>query len=105
MLDPRTAHLATLLAGHFTLFNYDRRGRGDSGPTSLYGVEREIDDIDALIDSTGGAAFVFGNFSGAVLALDAANQLGGQIRKLALYEPPFISTTAVLHARPMTNYS
>jgi len=82
--------LATTLAPHFTVFAYDRRGRGDSGDTPPYAVEREVEDIDALISEAGGTAFVFGHSSGAVLALEAARLLGSKIEKLALYEPPFI---------------
>src|SRR6476620_7222829 len=69
-----TAQLAALplLAQHFTVFHYDRRGRGDSTDAQPYAVEREIEDIDALIDAAGGTAFLFGISSGAVLALDAA---------------------------------
>jgi len=81
--------LATRLAPHFTVYAYDRRGRGDSGDTQPYEVEREIDDIAALIQEAGGSAFVFGMSSGAALALEAANR-GLAITKLALYEPPFI---------------
>jgi pimeloyl-ACP methyl ester carboxylesterase len=84
------APFAERLAPHFTVFNYDRRGRGDSGDTPPYAVEREIEDIDALIDEAGGAAFVYGKSSGAVLSLHAAHALHTKIRKLALYEPPFI---------------
>jgi len=83
------APLAALLAEHFTVFNYDRRGRGDSGDTPPYAVEREIDDIDALIDEAGGSACLYGSSSGAALALDAAAS-GLAITKLALWEPPFI---------------
>ena len=82
--------LAALLAEYFTVFNYDRRGRGDSGDTTPYAVEREIEDIDALIDEAGGSAFVYGVSSGAILALEAANALSTKVEKLALYEPPFI---------------
>jgi pimeloyl-ACP methyl ester carboxylesterase len=78
------------LASHFTVFAFDRRGRGDSGDTSPYAVEREIEDIAALISEAGGSASLFGHSSGAVLALEAARQLPSQITKLALYEPPFI---------------
>lgn len=85
-----TVKLAALLAEHFTVINYDRRGRGDSGDTQPYTVEREVEDIEALIDAAGGSAFVFGSSSGAVLALESANRLDGKIKKLALYEPPFI---------------
>src|SRR2546429_3159182 len=82
--------LAATLAPHFTVFAYDRRGRGDSGDTAPYAVEREVEDIEALITEAGGLAFVFGHSSGAVLALEAARLLGGKIEKLAIYEPPFI---------------
>src|SRR5580700_10729075 len=81
--------LAKLLAQHFTVFTYDRRGRGDSGDTAPYAVEREVDDIEALIEVAGGSAFIYGASSGAALALAAASRLEG-IRKLALYEAPFI---------------
>jgi pimeloyl-ACP methyl ester carboxylesterase len=84
------AALATALAPAFSVFAYDRRGRGDSGDTAPYAVEREVEDLDALIDAAGGSAFVFGHSSGAVLALDAALLLPYKITKLALYEPPFI---------------
>ena len=83
------APLAELLAQHFTVFNYDRRGRGDSGDTAPYAVEREIEDIDALINEAGGSASVYGTSSGAALALEAAAS-GLAITKLALWEPPFI---------------
>ena len=81
--------LAALLAPHFTVFTYDRRGRGDSGDTTPYAIEREIEDLDALIEEAGGSAFVYGISSGAALALEAATR-GLAIRKLALYEAPFI---------------
>src|SRR5258708_2368481 len=58
-----TASLAASLAPHFTVFAYDRRGRGDSGDTPPYAVEREVEDIDALITEAGGSAFVFGHSS------------------------------------------
>jgi pimeloyl-ACP methyl ester carboxylesterase len=82
--------LANDLAQHFTVINYDRRGRGKSTDTQLYAVEREVEDLDALIDSSGGSAFLFGSSSGSVLALEGANQLRGKIKKLFMYEPPFI---------------
>jgi pimeloyl-ACP methyl ester carboxylesterase len=85
----QSGQLAELLAQHFTVFTYDRRGRGDSGDTAPYAVEREVDDIAALLSEAGGAAFVWGISSAAVLALEAANRLSG-IKKLALYEAPFI---------------
>jgi len=82
--------LAAGLAPHFSVFAYDRRGRGESGNTAPYAVEREVEDLDALINEAGGAAFVFGHSSGAVLALEAARLLPTKITKLAVYEPPFI---------------
>lgn len=81
--------LAGVLASDFTVFAFDRRGRGDSGDTQPYAPEREVEDIAALIGEAGGSALVFGHSSGAGLALLAV--LGGlSIPKLAVYEPPFI---------------
>jgi pimeloyl-ACP methyl ester carboxylesterase len=81
--------LAALLAAGFTVYNYDRRGRGDSGDAAEYEVDREIEDLAALLAVAGGTAYLFGASSGAVLAADAAHRLPGFTR-LALYEPPFI---------------
>src|SRR6266496_3829270 len=91
-LSDRSAgtQLAAHLAPHFTVYTYDRRGRGESGDTAPYAIAREVEDIDALINEAGGSAFVFGHSSGAVLALEAARLLPTKITKLALYEPPFI---------------
>jgi pimeloyl-ACP methyl ester carboxylesterase len=82
--------LAELLAAHFTVINYDRRGRGDSGDTLPYSVEGEIEDLSAVIAAAGGRASVFGNSSGAVLALRAA-ATGLPITSVALWEPPFMT--------------
>lgn len=79
--------LAALLAPRFTVYTYDRRGRGESGDTAPYAVEREVEDIDALVSEAGGSAFVYGISSGAVLALQAARRLP-RLTKLAMYEPP-----------------
>ena len=90
-MDSETAQLAALplLAQHFTVFHYDRRGRGDSTDTQPYAVEREIEDIEALINEAGGSAFVFGISSGAALAMETAIKLGDKIKKLAMYEAPY----------------
>jgi pimeloyl-ACP methyl ester carboxylesterase len=85
-----TAGMAGLLAPHFTVYDYDRRGRGDSGDTKPYAVQREIEDIEALIDAAGGTASLYGMSSGAVLVLEAAKALGSKVTKVAMYEPPFI---------------
>jgi pimeloyl-ACP methyl ester carboxylesterase len=87
---PMVAQLVERLSQRFTVLNYDRRGRADSGDTSPYAVRREVEDLEAVIDAAGGSAFVFGSSSGAVLALEAASTLPTKITKLALYEPPFI---------------
>jgi pimeloyl-ACP methyl ester carboxylesterase len=84
------APLAALLAPRFTVFSYDRRGRGESGDTAPYAVEREVEDIEALVDEAGGAAFVYGKSSGAVLALEATKTFPAKIKGLVLYEPPLI---------------
>jgi pimeloyl-ACP methyl ester carboxylesterase len=83
------ADLAKLLAPHFTVISYDRRGRGDSTDTKPYSARREIEDIDALIKSAGGSAYVYGKSSGAALALQSAAALGAKVTKLALYEAPY----------------
>lgn len=87
-----SAPLTQLLDQHFTVFNYDRRGRGDSGDTVPYAVEREIEDLGALIAQADGSAYVFGYSSGARLALAAAAH-GLAITKLALYEPAPVGPT------------
>jgi pimeloyl-ACP methyl ester carboxylesterase len=84
------APVAKILAPRFTVVSYDRRGRGDSEDNAPYAVEREIEDLEALIDEAGGSAFVHGQSSGAVLALEATARLAAKVRKLSLYEPPFI---------------
>jgi pimeloyl-ACP methyl ester carboxylesterase len=81
--------MAAALAEHFTVFTYDRRGRGDSSDCAPYDVQREVDDLEAVIDEAGGQAAVFGVSSGAALALEAASR-GVPIGRLALYEAPFI---------------
>jgi pimeloyl-ACP methyl ester carboxylesterase len=83
------AALAAALASDFTVFNYDRRGRGDSGDTPPYAVEREVEDIEAVIEAAGGSACLYGTSSGAGLALEAAAS-GLPITKMALWEPPYI---------------
>src|SRR5678815_2782385 len=88
-IDSGTAQLAALLAQHFTVFHYDRRGRGDSGDTKPYALEREVEDIEALIDDVDGSASLYGISSGAALALEAAIKLGSKVKKLALYEAPY----------------
>ncbi len=96
LVDPATgragrwenAPLATELAAWFTVYNYDRRGRADSGDTLPYAPEREIEDIEALIDVAGGSAHLHGVSSGGALALEAA-AAGIAIDKLAVYDVPY----------------
>ena len=90
--------LAKLLSPNFTVTTYDRRGRGGSGDTKPYALEREVEDIEALLDAAGGSAFVFGTSSGACLALEAAIRLGKKVRKLAMYEPPYQSGNGAVAA-------
>jgi len=81
--------LQDLLAEHFSAYAYDRRGRGESSDSKPYALEREVEDLSALIEAAGGSAFVYGISSGACLALEAAMRLDGKIKKLALYEAPY----------------
>jgi pimeloyl-ACP methyl ester carboxylesterase len=82
--------LAGKLEEHFTVYTYDRRGRGQSGDTKPYAVDREIEDLEALIEQAGNEAYVYGVSSGAALALQAAAKLGAaRVPKLAVYEPPY----------------
>jgi pimeloyl-ACP methyl ester carboxylesterase len=81
--------LAEVLASSFTVYTYDRRGRGESGDVGPYAVDREVDDLEAMIAHAGGAAFVCGASSGGALALKAACG-GAAIEKLTVYEAPFI---------------
>jgi pimeloyl-ACP methyl ester carboxylesterase len=79
--------LMPLLAADFTVYRYDRRGRGDSGDTAPFAVAREVDDLAALIAHAGGSAFLYGYSSGGLVALHAA--AGGlPVAALALFEPP-----------------
>ena len=86
---PAQLKLVDLLASQFTVVNYDRRGRGDSTNVAPYSVDREVDDLAALIDTVGEAAHVWGLSSGAALALEAV-KAGLPISTLALQEPPFV---------------
>ncbi|MCU1443301.1 MAG: lysophospholipase [Cryobacterium sp.] len=79
--------IAALLAADFSVYSYDRRGRGDSTETKPYAIDREVEDVVALVKAAGGSAVVYGHSSGAALALEAAVQ-GAALSKLALYEPP-----------------
>jgi RNA polymerase sigma-70 factor, ECF subfamily len=96
------APLGGLLASRFSVLAYDRRGRGGSGDTAPYQVQREIEDLAALIAEAGGSAFVYGMSSGGVLALEAAAQ-GLPITRLAIYEPPFAADEG--HARRAREYA
>jgi pimeloyl-ACP methyl ester carboxylesterase len=83
-----TQQLAEALAERFTVVNYDRRGRGESGDTPPYAVAREVEDLAALIAEAGGSASVYGHSSGAGLALHAA--AGGlPVTRLVVHEPPY----------------
>lgn len=98
LVDGATGHraftgfeeLARLLSSDFSVVWYDRRGRGESTDTAPYTPEREIDDLEAIINDLGGRAFVYGISSGAVLALEAVRRLQEKVVKIVVYEPPFV---------------
>jgi pimeloyl-ACP methyl ester carboxylesterase len=81
--------LAEQLTSHFTVYTYDRRGRGESGDSANTAPDREVEDLEALISVAGDAVYVHGTSSGAALALEAAKHIRS-IAKLVVYEPPFI---------------
>lgn len=83
------APLAALLAQNYTVYNYDRRGRGDSGDAPEYAIEREYEDLDAVLADAGGSAYLYGSSSGAALALLAA-AAGRPVTRLAMWEPPYM---------------
>jgi pimeloyl-ACP methyl ester carboxylesterase len=83
------APLAALLAEHFTVYNYDRRGRGDSGDTQPYATDREFEDLAAIIERVGGSAMCYGTSGGSMIALQAAAR-GLPLTRLAAWEPAYI---------------
>jgi pimeloyl-ACP methyl ester carboxylesterase len=85
---PTLVRVAERLASRFSVFNYDRRGRGESGDTAPYDVSREIDDLRAVIEAAGGDAMIFGGSSGGGLALRAAAAIPS-VSKIAVWEPPY----------------
>jgi pimeloyl-ACP methyl ester carboxylesterase len=89
--------LIGLLATQFTVYSWDRRGRGDSEDTPPYAVEREVEDLVAVITAAGGAARAYGHSSGAILSLEAAMR-GADMVKLAVYEPPYFPGNAAAMA-------
>ncbi len=97
--------LAPLLAKDFTVYLYDRRGRGESGDTLPYSKDRELDDLAALIAVAGGPAALVGLSSGAALALEAA-AAGLPISRVVAYEPPYVEpdgeTRGRAHGRRLT---
>ncbi|HOZ37146.1 MAG TPA: alpha/beta hydrolase [Anaerolineaceae bacterium] len=80
--------MVPFLQEHFTVLTYDRRGRGQSGDIPPYSIEKEIQDLAALIDHNGGKAYLYGHSAGAALALFTAAQFPGKVLKVAAYEPP-----------------
>jgi pimeloyl-ACP methyl ester carboxylesterase len=84
--------LAEVLKDRFTVYTYDRRGRGESGDTLPYAVAREVEDLAAVIEAAGGTVAIYAISSGVGLALAAADALGpGKIGKMVLYEFPILA--------------
>ena len=81
--------LAAALAADFTVYSYDRRGRGDSGDSRAFSIDAEVEDLRAVVAATGETPLVYGLSSGAALALEAAAQ-AVPMRKLAVYEAPYM---------------
>lgn len=85
---------AKAFAREFTVYSYDRRGRGDSGDTQPYAIAREVEDVAAMIDAAGGRAHLYGHSSGAVLALEAALRFGDRVDRVVMYDPPYVNDEA-----------
>ncbi len=85
---------ARVLSDAFRVLTYDRRGRGDSGPSDRWSLDREVEDISALIDELGGSALLYGHSSGAVLAMHAAHRLGGRVQRVVLYDASWVADDA-----------
>ncbi|MCU1597792.1 MAG: hypothetical protein QOK08_1077 [Actinomycetota bacterium] len=83
------AEFVPLLTDRYTVVSWDRRGRGDSGDTLPWSIEREAEDLGAVIEAVGGSAYAYGHSSGAIVSLEAAAR-GANILKLAVYEPPYV---------------
>jgi pimeloyl-ACP methyl ester carboxylesterase len=81
---------AKVFAKEFSVYNFDRRGRGASGNTLPWSLEREVEDIEALIDAAGGKAYVYGHSSGAVLALEACMRLGSKVQKAIIHDAAYV---------------
>lgn len=88
---------AKAFAAEFTTVTYDRRGRGDSGDTAPWSLDREIEDLEAVIDETGGAVYLYGHSSGAVLALHTALRLSKKVRGVVLYDASWVADEAEAH--------
>lgn len=87
--SPFTKAMREELAKSFTVYDYDRRGRGGSGDAKPFSVQKEIDDLRAVCEGAGGSPFVWATSSGAALALEAA-AAGVPMRTLAAHEPPYM---------------
>lgn len=87
--SPFTRAMREELAKSFTVFDYDRRGRGESGDTAPFSVQKEVDDLRAVCEAAGGNPYVWATSSGAALALEAA-AAGVPMRALAAHEPPYM---------------
>lgn len=99
--DPTLAQLADLLSEHFTVYNYDRRGRGESGNTHPFTKNREIEDVQAMVADADGTAMLFGISSGGAIALETAAVTPG-VTKVFVYEVPFIVDDG---RAPLTDYA
>lgn len=85
---------AAVFATAFTVYHWDRRGRGDSGDTAPWSVQREVDDIEAIIDAAGGHAILYGHSSGAALALEAAARLPHKVDAVVVYDASYVHDAA-----------
>ena len=94
-----TPELVPLLSDHFTVYYYDRRGRGESSDTEPYSVEKEVEDLKKIIEQAGKEPFICGFSSGACLVLQTIAK-GIKVKKIALFEPPYVANSHLDTAPP-----
>jgi pimeloyl-ACP methyl ester carboxylesterase len=99
----RWAPILPALESHFSVYALNRRGRGESGDAENYAIEREFEDVGALVEAIEAPVYLLGHSYGAICALEAA-LLTPNIRKLVLYEPPILGPGVTIYREGLIDY-